>query len=201
MGNDLEKVESAYLKKLILEKSITCSPTTTPTRTTTSTETNTQPQHARKRAGGRADARGGGGDGKEDGLQKSAGSQSAAPHPVDPENPKTKAFAEFWEKYPKKAGRPAAAAAFAAVQDAEYPAIMLALEWQRTLPQWTKEGGRYVPSPVNWLLGERWKDERPAASPSPQSRHNGFGGGQYQLGSTATLLPGNRVVFKPGFQS
>jgi len=33
------------------------------------------------------------------------------------------------------------------------------LEVQKRSPQWKKDGGQYIPHPVTWIHGERWKDE------------------------------------------
>lgn len=72
-------------------------------------------------------------------------------------------FDTFWEAYPKKVSRDDAQKAFAKRKPgAELLQEMLeALEWQRRLPQWEKNGGQYIPYPATWLNKKRWKDERP----------------------------------------
>ena len=36
-----------------------------------------------------------------------------------------------------------------------------ALAWQVKLPEWNREGGRFIPSPANYLDGRRFEDEPP----------------------------------------
>ena len=44
--------------------------------------------------------------------------------------------------------------------DEDLLATMLsALEKQKRSPDWTKDGGQYIPYPATWLRGKRWNDE------------------------------------------
>ena len=71
-------------------------------------------------------------------------------------------FAEFWQTYPRKVGREAALRAWISTGAAEHvDAIADALTWQVQLPEWQRDGGRYVPKPENYLFERRWTDERP----------------------------------------
>lgn len=80
-------------------------------------------------------------------------------------------FTEFWQAYPKKVGKGAAAKAFKAIKwrEIEFPALMSALEKQKQSAQWQDEGGRFIPNPATWLNQERWGDELPTERGS-QSR-------------------------------
>lgn len=76
-------------------------------------------------------------------------------------------FAEFWKAYPRKTDRKGALAKFAKVdwRDVEFDDVMAALERQKQSPQWTKDGGQFVPHATTWLNRERWNDEVPEPSP------------------------------------
>lgn len=80
-------------------------------------------------------------------------------------------FARFWELYPHKVGKQAAAKAWTkALQHAEVPAVAAGL--RNALDVWTAEGrvregrvvGRdhFVPHPSTWLSEGRWEDEQTA---------------------------------------
>ena len=77
-----------------------------------------------------------------------------------PHNP-PKGFSEFWRIYPRKVGKQAALKAWSKLKpSAELTqAILQAVEYQRTSPQWTKDGGQYIPNPATWLNQGRWEDE------------------------------------------
>lgn len=81
------------------------------------------------------------------------------------------AFAQFWEAYPKKRDKAKAKKAFdklGADQDLLND-ILAALEWQTKLPDWTKDGGQYIPFASTYLNGRRWEDEPPAAAAQPKA--------------------------------
>ncbi|MEW6775271.1 MAG: hypothetical protein AB1405_03205 [Bdellovibrionota bacterium] len=75
------------------------------------------------------------------------------------------AFLSFWEKYPRKAGRNQAWFAWKRLENPEeaLPRIESALAWQAKLPEWNREGGRFIPNPANYLDGKRFEDEPPDA--------------------------------------
>jgi hypothetical protein len=77
--------------------------------------------------------------------------------------PPHESFAEFWKSYPRREAKKVAFKVWLKLKpDAELlDRILTALEWQREKPQWTKDGGQYVPLPASWLNGERWTDEPP----------------------------------------
>lgn len=70
-------------------------------------------------------------------------------------------FAAFWAAYPKKVGKQDALRAFARLKVGEdqLAAMLAAIEQQRASPQWTKDGGQYIPNPATWLRQGRWEDE------------------------------------------
>ena len=43
---------------------------------------------------------------------------------------------------------------------------MSAIEAQKKSPQWTKDGGQFIPHPATWLNGKRWEDQVTAGSSS-----------------------------------
>jgi hypothetical protein len=73
-----------------------------------------------------------------------------------------RAFDEFWKAYPRKVAKTDARKAWAKLGTVPpIGALLDALAWQRELPRWREEGGRYVPHPATYLNGRRWEDERP----------------------------------------
>lgn len=128
--------------------------------------------------GGAGAARGGG-----------AGAAPRNTHSLEPpkETPKETSerdlFSEFWAAYPRKTSKQAAVKAWAKLKPAPELAgqIMLALEQQKDWPQWTKDGGQFIPHPATWLNNKRWEDEPPAKQ---ASRHHGFDQRDYTAGLT-----------------
>ena len=113
-------------------------------------------------------------------LQEQAAQQTAAvAEPVDtieivPQPPKLRRrrtaplspassalFDRFWSAYPKKTGIEAARKAFARVSPTEslVDKMVDAISWQTHSRQWTADGGRYIPSPANWLKAAHWEDQ------------------------------------------
>jgi len=80
----------------------------------------------------------------------------------DIDKDKDSLFEQFWLAYPNKKEKKKAREKYmriVAKKPGLHPTIMAALEAQKKSPQWTKDGGRYVPHPTTWLNGERWNDE------------------------------------------
>ena len=69
-------------------------------------------------------------------------------------------FENFWDAYPRKAGKRDAAKAWAKLKpdEALCGTIMAALERHKRCDMWTKDGGQFVPYPATYLRGERWTD-------------------------------------------
>lgn len=88
---------------------------------------------------------------------------SPIPNKKPPKSPKgePEGFPEFYAAYPKHAARAKAARAFEKVT-VPVAVILKALEWQRRLPDWKKENGKYIPLPATYLNDKRWEDEKTA---------------------------------------
>ena len=74
-------------------------------------------------------------------------------------------FEELWDQYPRKEAKGAAWIAFKQAKAAHaYPgnpiALPLICQW-RASPQWTDDGGRFVPKLSNWIRDRRWDDGPP----------------------------------------
>ena len=70
-----------------------------------------------------------------------------------------RSFTAFWEDYPAKINRGEAWEMWKAINpDAQTVGrIKAGLEaWKRS-PQWTEDGGRYIPSAAKWLKDRRWE--------------------------------------------
>ena len=70
-------------------------------------------------------------------------------------------FERFWTEYPRKVSKANALKAFNKINpDEDLLTVMIdALKRQRVSPQWTKDGGQFIPHPATWLNGRRWEDE------------------------------------------
>lgn len=73
-----------------------------------------------------------------------------------------KSFEAFWEKYPRKVGKADAKKAWAKIPDVGdvLGKVLAALDWQTVAPDWTKDGGKFIPHPSTYLNGRRWEDEK-----------------------------------------
>ena len=73
------------------------------------------------------------------------------------------AFEVFWTAYPRHTDKQAALRAFEKLKPDEtmMQTILGAIERQKESPQWTKDGGQFIPHPATWLNGRRWEDEMP----------------------------------------
>ncbi len=68
-------------------------------------------------------------------------------------------FESFWQEYPKKLGKKKARVSFLKLKKDLFPAILEALEKQKSSPAWQENGGQFIPHPTTWINGERWEDE------------------------------------------
>lgn len=99
--------------------------------------------------------------------------------PVPRASRSVEGFEEWYRAYPKKVAKGAALKAWTKINPStEVRTQMLdALAWQRTQPQWLKDGGAYVPNPATYLNAAQWQDEPFFTAPEPvrvsavQSRH------------------------------
>lgn len=113
-----------------------------------------------------------------DDLRTSSPSHSESDKHKAAEQKKENLFSQFWAAYPKKRGKVAAKRAFLKVKHMEqaFPVMMKALERQKVLPDWQKDGGQYIPYPSTWLNGERWQDDLNALPPAAPSSRSSWGG-------------------------
>jgi len=69
-------------------------------------------------------------------------------------------FAEFWTAYPRKKNKVDAAKAWKAAKgDSIFNEIFSGLQRAIVCPDWTKDGGKYIPYPASWLRAGGWMDE------------------------------------------
>ncbi len=69
-------------------------------------------------------------------------------------------FDLFWQKYPKKVGKPAAQRAFKAARlNGHLPEVIGDIEQKSNSDGWTKNGGQFIPNPATYLNQRRWEDE------------------------------------------
>ena len=80
-------------------------------------------------------------------------------------------FDRFWEVYPKKDSKTAARKAFMKVK-VPVDTLITAVQRQKQLPQWQKDGGQYIPNPATWLNQERWEDQGVSVDSATQNKPN-----------------------------
>lgn len=79
-------------------------------------------------------------------------------------------FERFWEAYPKKVGKLAAQKAWDRAKRPDIAQILVAVRTAKASPQWTRDGGQYIPNPATWLNQGRW-DDNPLIPPSPDAAY------------------------------
>jgi hypothetical protein len=81
--------------------------------------------------------------------------------PYSPPKKGDEHFDLFWKNYPKKIGKGAALKAWNKIKDKKgtIEKIRDVLPRQMLSPQWTKDGGQYIPHPATYLNQTRWEDE------------------------------------------
>ena len=87
------------------------------------------------------------------------------PNPIP--TPSESEFALFWKAYPKKEAKEAAKRAWK-LRRPPIEAVLKALDWQRRIPNWMKDGGQFIPNPATWINAGRWMDERTVEVESPE---------------------------------
>jgi hypothetical protein len=80
----------------------------------------------------------------------------------------TPEFLAFWSAYPRRVGKADAAKAWHRERP-DLDEVLTALSWQRSQPQWCRDGGQFVPHPSTYLNQRRWEDEpyEPAVDLTP----------------------------------
>lgn len=83
-----------------------------------------------------------------------------SPHP-DVVGEQAQRFDRFWACYPNKKGKDAARKAWAKRHPSEAltELIVAAIARQLSWPEWTRDGGQYIPHPATWLNRGSWDDE------------------------------------------
>jgi len=74
-------------------------------------------------------------------------------------------FDAFWQAYPNRKGKGAAAKKYEKIDDATHKAILLAIDAQKRHRTLAKKTGEFMPEwcmPVTWLNQQRWLDEIPS---------------------------------------
>lgn len=81
-------------------------------------------------------------------------------------------FEAWWAVYPRKVGKGAAWALWARIRPSEALAAVMTtgVQVQSKSPQWTKEGGQFIPYPTTWLRQGRWEDETATVGESEAER-------------------------------
>jgi uncharacterized protein YdaU (DUF1376 family) len=100
------------------------------------------------------------------------GSSNAFAMPTDNRQPKTRIkkeplvadewFDRFWKAYPRREAKPNALAAWVAKvgkDEALAERVIAAVTARAKTPDWTKDGGKFIPLPATYLNAERWNDE------------------------------------------
>jgi hypothetical protein len=68
-------------------------------------------------------------------------------------------FERFWDAYPRKTAKFAAAASFSKLPPGTLNLILTALSWQCKQRQWIENNGSYIPIPTTYLNQRRWEDQ------------------------------------------
>jgi hypothetical protein len=78
---------------------------------------------------------------------------------ISAENGST-SFDEFWQAYPRRVGKGNAEAAWKKHGCSKLlPQILTAVRACKISPDWTKDGGQFIPHPATWLNRRGWEDE------------------------------------------
>ena len=76
------------------------------------------------------------------------------------ENENEIAFEQFWAAYPRKVGKGDARKSWRKIEGVPslLTKILSSIAAQKKWPQWTKDGGQFIPHPSTWLNQKRWLD-------------------------------------------
>lgn len=101
-------------------------------------------------------------------------------------------FDLFWQAYPRKVSKNQAEKAWAKIAPDEclLRVIVAAVEVSKTLDQWQRDNGQFVPHAATWLNGRRWEDELPASVTPTGGASSGLPG---QSGRTVSQLSGDFI--------
>lgn len=81
-------------------------------------------------------------------------------------------FAEFWAIYPRKVSKQSALKAWSKIEITPtlLEEILNSVRAHSSTPQWTKDGGQFIPHPATFINGRRWEDE---VKSTPAKAHAG----------------------------
>ncbi len=90
-----------------------------------------------------------------------------------PKMTKEAMFKLFWEAYPKKKSKGQAEKAWNKLKPDELllKLILSKLQEARSSPEWTRDGGQYIPYPATWLNAKGWEDEQVEVLNVPDAWH------------------------------
>ena len=93
---------------------------------------------------------------------------ACASAPAAGKSDRLEGFAQFWLIYPRKTAKQNAEKAWAKLlPDRSLQAqLLVALGKQAKSPDWTKDGGSFIPHAATWLNGKRWEDEVESGKPA-----------------------------------
>lgn len=95
-------------------------------------------------------------------AQPGAGGSLFGAADVLPNNASADRFAEFWQAYPRKVGKPQAFKAWVKLKaDDQFDAVMAGLAAWAASPDWTKDGGKFIPHGPTFLSRRQWEDPAP----------------------------------------
>jgi hypothetical protein len=82
-------------------------------------------------------------------------------------------FLAFWNAYPRRVKKSGAAVAWKNAR-IDLQTVLDALAWQTKTPDWTRDGGTFIPHPTTYLNQRRWEDEPMTyvAQQTPQNARN-----------------------------
>lgn len=91
-------------------------------------------------------------------ISRSKNTELVRKSPSTPGPTYSQDFLVFWRSYPRRTGKGAAWTSWARHRP-HLPDVLRALSWQAQTPDWTKDGGAFIPHPATWLNQRRWEDE------------------------------------------
>lgn len=80
-------------------------------------------------------------------------------------------FEKFWKEYPKRKNKLEASDVWERLNPSKEltEKIIKAVIFQRSCDDWTREKGKYIPLPNNWLKDQRWEDEPEVKKETPKN--------------------------------
>jgi hypothetical protein len=80
-------------------------------------------------------------------------------------------FETFWKAYPRKEGKGYAIKCWIKAQEKpDIATIIEAVKRDKKKPQWTKDGGQFIPMPSTWINQSRWLDAASTETTKPAAQ-------------------------------